>query len=70
MRAGALRGVDDALALRPRFAQARLLRADALLGLSRPAEAAAELRQFLDEAPPEMTAERARAQATLGRIPR
>ena len=33
---GALRGADDALALRPRFAQARLLRGAALLGLSRP----------------------------------
>jgi hypothetical protein len=41
-----------------------------LLRLARDDEAGRELRRFLDEAPPEMAADRARAQATLKRIPR
>ncbi len=66
----AARSAEDALALRPGFPEARLLRAQALLRLARSAEAAQELRRFLDEAPPDLAAERARAEATLRQIPR
>jgi regulator of sirC expression with transglutaminase-like and TPR domain len=61
----AVRAADAALALRPRYPEARLVRADALSRLGRDAEMRRELDRFLDEAPPSMAAERARAERTL-----
>jgi predicted Zn-dependent protease len=66
----AIEDADAALALRPHYPEARLVRAEALLRLSRPSDARLELRRFLDEAPPTMMAERAHAQQTLADVPR
>jgi regulator of sirC expression with transglutaminase-like and TPR domain len=65
----ALRAADTALALRARYPEARLVRADALARLGRDGEMRRELDRFLDEAPATMTAERARAERML-RAPR
>jgi regulator of sirC expression with transglutaminase-like and TPR domain len=64
-RAGALRAADAALALRPRYPEARLVRADALSQLGREDQMRRELARFLAEAPPAMAAERARAERRL-----
>src|SRR5262249_11266604 len=61
----ALHAADAARALRPRYPEARLVRAEALSRLGRDAEMRRELGRFLDEAPPAMAAERARAERTL-----
>jgi len=62
----ALRAADDALALRHRFPEARLVRAEALLRIGRPGEARQELVRFLRETPAEMLAsERARVERLL-----
>ena len=61
---------DDALALRAHYPEARLIRAEALLRLSRGEEARRELGKFLGEAPPTMVAERAQAARTLASVPR
>jgi len=61
----ALRAADAALALRARYPEARLVRAEALSRLGRAAEMRRELDRFLAEAPPEMAAERARAERAL-----
>jgi predicted Zn-dependent protease len=66
----AIHDADDALALRAHYPEARLIRAEALLRLTRPEEARRELARFLDEAPPTMVAERAQAAQTLARVPR
>lgn len=66
----AMHDSDDALALRPHYPEARLLRAEALLRLARTAEARRELARFLDEAPPTMVAERAQAAQALTSVPR
>jgi tetratricopeptide (TPR) repeat protein len=62
---GALRAADEALALRGRYPEARLARAEALSRLGRDAEMRRELGRFLDEAPAAMAAERARATRML-----
>jgi regulator of sirC expression with transglutaminase-like and TPR domain len=61
----AVRAADAALALRPRYPEARLVRADALARLGREDEVRRELDRFLAEAPATMAAERARAQRRL-----
>jgi tetratricopeptide (TPR) repeat protein len=61
----ALRAADAALALRPRYPEARLVRAEALSRLGRDADMRRELDRFLQDAPPSMAAERARAERTL-----
>ena len=61
----AVRAADAALALRPRYPEARLVRADALARLGREDEVRRELARFLAEAPPAMAAERARAERRL-----
>ena len=53
-RETALRAADAALALRARYPEARLVRADALSRLGRDAEMRRELERFLAEAPPAM----------------
>jgi predicted Zn-dependent protease len=66
----AVQDADDALSLRGRYPEARLVRAEALLRLARGEEARRELARFLDEAPPTMMAERAQAAQTLASVPR
>ena len=61
----AVSAADTALALRPRYPEARLVRADALSQLGRNAEMRRELDMFLAQAPPTMAAERARAARAL-----
>jgi tetratricopeptide (TPR) repeat protein len=61
----ALEAADAALALRPRYPEARLVRAEALARLGRDAEMRRELARFLDQAPPAMAAERAQADRAL-----
>jgi predicted Zn-dependent protease len=66
----AVQDASDALALRGRYPEARLVRAQALLRLARGEEARRELGRFLDEAPATMVAERAQAAQTLAGVPR
>lgn len=54
-----------ALELRPHYPEARLLLAEALFRDGVHGEARSELRRFVDEAPPSMAAEKARAAAAL-----
>jgi tetratricopeptide (TPR) repeat protein len=61
----AVAAADDALTLRPRYPEARLVRGEALARLGRASDARRELERFLSEAPPELAAERARVEAFL-----
>ena len=61
----ALYAADAALALRRRYPEARLVRAEVLSRLGRDVEMRRELDRFLAEAPPALAAERARAERML-----
>jgi tetratricopeptide (TPR) repeat protein len=63
----AVAAAGTALALRRQYPEARLVRAEALARQGRLDEARRDLEQFLAEAPPELSAERARAEAFLRR---
>lgn len=61
----ALEAAARALELRPQYPEARLLLAEALFRTGDAERGRTELRRFLAEAPPEMTAERASAEQAL-----
>ena len=65
--AAAAAAAGEALELRARYPEARLVRAEALARQGRDAEARGALERFLADAPPELAAERARAEAFLRR---
>ena len=64
--AAAIAAARKALELRPSYPEARLVLAEALLRGGDRSEGRQELRRFVDEAPPEMSAEKSRASAFLG----
>jgi Tfp pilus assembly protein PilF len=59
--------LDRALRLRPKYPQARMIRAEALFQMGQQDEGRRELERFIDQAPPSMREEVQRAQAFLNR---